>query len=231
MPEPEPAMEPAPEPQPGPGPEPHPQPGPEPATEPSSLAAPQRYRVEFTASQQYVDLLEQARDLLSHASPNASMDEVHVRALELLVAELRKKKYGATDRPRERKPADDNGDNGGEPCGRGRHIPAAVRRTVAKRDGGRCTYVDPVTGQRCRETRLLELHHQHAHALGGSATAKNLTLRCHAHNALAAERDFGRDAMLEKVGALTAPARVIEGSAGRARHRSRNGRDPAEPDR
>jgi hypothetical protein len=71
---------------------------------------------------------------------------------------------------------------------------------VAKRDGGRCTYVDPVTGKRCRETRRLELHHEHAHALGGPPTAKNLTLRCAAHNALAAEQDFGREFMLDKVG-------------------------------
>jgi len=83
---------------------------------------------------------------------------------------------------------------------RGRLVPAKVRRTVAKRDGGRCTYVDPVTGRRCRETRMLELHHEHTHALGGRATAKNLTLRCRAHNRLAAEQDFGRDFMAEKIG-------------------------------
>jgi hypothetical protein len=48
---------------------------------------------------------------------------------------------------------------------------------------------------------MLELHHEHAFALGGPATAKNLTLRCRAHNALAAEQDFGRDFVLAKAGA------------------------------
>jgi hypothetical protein len=212
---------------------PEPKPHLEPQTAPSTLSEPQRYKVEFTASQEYVDLLDQARDLLSHALPNASMDEVHVRALRGLVAELQKKKYGATEQSRDPEPAGDNGEQRKRERGRrGRHISAAVRRTVAKRDGGRCTYVDPVTGQRCRETRMLELHHQHAHALGGPATAKNVTLRCQAHNALAAEQDFGRDNMLEKSGARDPRWRGAETSSDRARgQRSRRNRDPVEPDR
>ena len=40
---------------------------------------------------------------------------------------------------------------------------------------------------------MLEYHHQHAWALGGETTLENLTLRCRAHNALAAEADFGRE--------------------------------------
>ena len=55
-----------------------------------------------------------------------------------------------------------------------------------------CIYVDD-RGQRCRETAFLEVHHVSPHALGGPATADNLTLRCRAHNALAAEQDFGRE--------------------------------------
>jgi hypothetical protein len=61
-----------------------------------------------------------------------------------------------------------------------------VRRRVAERDGRRCTYVD-ACGQRCRETRLLEFHHLDAHARGGLPTEENLTLRCRAHNTLAAK--------------------------------------------
>jgi hypothetical protein len=78
------------------------------------------------------------------------------------------------------------------PRRRGRHVPAAVRRTVFERDEARCTYVDAL-GRRCAETRRLELHHLRAFALGGEHTEHNLTLRCNAHNALAAEQDFGRD--------------------------------------
>jgi hypothetical protein len=78
------------------------------------------------------------------------------------------------------------------PRQRGRYVPAAVRRAVFQRDAGRCTYTD-ASGQRCRETHALELHHVTAFAQGGEHTEANLTLRCRAHNALAAEADFGRD--------------------------------------
>ena len=61
-----------------------------------------------------------------------------------------------------------------------------------ERDAGRCTFTD-TTGQRCRETHPLELHHVQAFARGGETTETNLTLRCRAHNALAAEQDFGRN--------------------------------------
>ena len=75
-----------------------------------------------------------------------------------------------------------------------RHIPIDVRRAVVERDGARCSYVDE-RGERCRETRLLELHHEQPFARGGRATVDNIFLRCRAHNALAAEDDFGREFM------------------------------------
>ncbi|HEY6078165.1 MAG TPA: HNH endonuclease [Polyangiaceae bacterium] len=74
----------------------------------------------------------------------------------------------------------------------GRHIPAAVKREVFSRDEGCCGYVDE-RGQRCGETRYLELHHLKPFARGGEHLASNLALRCAAHNALAAEQDFGRN--------------------------------------
>jgi hypothetical protein len=75
---------------------------------------------------------------------------------------------------------------------RGRHVLATVRRAVFEREEGRCTYTDAL-GRRCAETHRLELHHLKAFARGGEHTVDNLTLRCHAHNALAAEQDFGRE--------------------------------------
>jgi 5-methylcytosine-specific restriction endonuclease McrA len=71
-------------------------------------------------------------------------------------------------------------------------VTAAIRRAVFALDQGRCTYTS-VLGQRCDETHGLELHHATAFALGGEHSKENLTLRCRAHNTLAAEADFGRD--------------------------------------
>jgi hypothetical protein len=80
---------------------------------------------------------------------------------------------------------------------RSRYIPAAERREVFQRDAGRCTYVD-ARGERCCETRCLELHHLQPFAKSGASSAANLTLRCAAHNALAAEEDFGTLAIAER---------------------------------
>jgi 5-methylcytosine-specific restriction endonuclease McrA len=80
---------------------------------------------------------------------------------------------------------------------RGRHIPAAVRRSVFERDGSRCSYLD-ANGTRCPETHRLEFHHLNPFATGGDHCASNLTLRCAAHNALAAEEDFGRELMEDR---------------------------------
>jgi hypothetical protein len=44
----------------------------------------------------------------------------------------------------------------------------------------------------------LELHHLQPFAQGGANLASNLTLRCAAHNALAAEEDFGPEYIQHK---------------------------------
>lgn len=71
------------------------------------------------------------------------------------------------------------------------HVPNEVRRAVALRDQCQCTYVE-AEGRRCASRAFLQLHHEHAHALGGRATLDNLRLLCGPHNRLLAERDFGR---------------------------------------
>jgi len=185
-------------------------------------SVPQRYRVQFTASQEYVDLLEEAKDLLAHAVPSHSLEELHLRAMRALVSELRKRKYAATENVRMQAPKDASDmphpeastpagrrdDGTTAPLRRGRYVPAAARRAVWARDGERCTYVD-ARGQRCRETSGLELHHDAAYALGGPPTESNLCLRCRAHNDLAAEHDFGRDFMACKKG-LRLPHEVVQ---------------------
>ena len=167
-----------------------------------------QFKVQFTADQGFMDLLDEARDLLAHELPTRDFVAVQRKALEVLVAQLRKRKYAAragaarsevAEVPRTadelepvESPAADVADS--EPsegaAKRRRRPPAAVAREVWQRDGGRCTFAD-ARGQRCRETSKLEFHHIRAFALGGATTVDNLTLRCCAHNALAAEHDFG----------------------------------------
>jgi hypothetical protein len=75
-----------------------------------------------------------------------------------------------------------------------RHIPAAVRRFVAKRDGMRCRYVDE-QGRRCSERHRLEFHHRHPFGFGGGHRPEDIPLMCRTHNQLLAEHDYGRSAM------------------------------------
>jgi len=66
-----------------------------------------------------------------------------------------------------------------------------VRRVVFERDGEQCTYVDD-RGRRCPSRAFLELDHRTPRAVGGADNTSNLSVKCRAHNRLAAERDFGR---------------------------------------
>jgi hypothetical protein len=172
------------------------------------LHEPQLYKVQFTASEEYVRLVEEAKALLSHALPNATLDEIQLRALQAFVAGLKKRKYATTTASTPlaadlRAPALGSAQPKPEPMPprqRGRHIPAPVRRAVAERDGARCTYLD-ATGRRCSETHRLEFHHLKPFARGGEHAPANVTLRCSAHNSLAAEDDFGADFVAARKGA------------------------------
>ena len=63
-----------------------------------------------------------------------------------------------------------------------RHIPAAVRRALWRRDGGACCYHDPLTGVTCGSTHLVQIDHIVPVAQGGSDDIANLRLRCAVHN-------------------------------------------------
>ncbi|HEY6557715.1 MAG TPA: HNH endonuclease signature motif containing protein [Polyangiaceae bacterium] len=167
------------------------------AAKSSLLLSPVRFKVQFTASQEYVDSMNEALDLLSHEMSARDIAELHARAMQTLVAELRKQKRAETDSPRPSNPRR-RVTNGAT---RNRHVPAVVRRQVWTRDEARCRYADD-DGRRCSETGRLELHHRVPYANGGPHDAENLELRCRAHNDLAAEQDFGRDHMAKMRGEL-----------------------------
>ena len=110
----------------------------------------------------------------------ADLADVFDRALTLLVADLTRKKFATTSRPRmSAAPSTDDS-----------HIPAAVRRGVATRDRARCAFVAR-NGRRCEERRFLEFHHIVPRAAGGLATVDNIQLRCRAHNGHAVDQYFG----------------------------------------
>jgi 5-methylcytosine-specific restriction endonuclease McrA len=118
-------------------------------------------------------------------APGAVAGELQIRALDALLAQLHTQKHAATARPRP-------GRAWPEPRrSSSRHIPAAVRRAVWARDGGRCAFVAD-DGRRCAALDFLEFHHVVPYARGGPAIADNLELRCRAHNGYEATRQMAR---------------------------------------
>ncbi len=163
-------------------------PAPTPSNAPAVLAplAPERYKVQFTVGRETYEKLRRAQDLLRHTIPGGDPAAVIDRALTVLLAELDRTRLAATDRPRSRLRAARSGAQGASPT---RHIPAAVKRTVWARDGGRCAFVGNT--RRCAETGFLQFHHVVPYARGGPSVVENIELRCAAHNAHEAELCFG----------------------------------------
>jgi 5-methylcytosine-specific restriction endonuclease McrA len=145
--------------------------------------SPARLKVEFTSSAELREKLELCRDLMSHANPSRDLGVVVERAVDLLLADLKKKSLRQTTRPRTRLVTR---------RAKSGHIASATRRQVYDRDGIQCTYVS-TDGRRCEARCFLELDHAEPRALGGGDEPDNLRIRCRAHNQLWAEQVFGRD--------------------------------------
>ena len=153
-----------------------------PITTPRGTLAPlasDRYVLKVTISADTHAKLRRAQDLLRHSIPNGDPSAVVDRALTLLVADLERRRIANVQRPRSAATSGSASDGGS------RHVPAAVRRAVWRRDEGRCAFKGP--RGRCRETDGLEFHHVIPFAHGGPTTVVNLSLRCRAHNGYEAE--------------------------------------------
>ena len=150
--------------------------------------APERYRMQFTVGKQTHDTLRRLQELLRREVPSGDAAVIVDRALALLLKDVERKKLAAAAKPR---PGTVRSGTGTHVT---RHVPAAVRRAVWKRDGGQCALVSG-SGHRCRERAFLEIHHIHPYALGGPPTLENLALRCRRHNDYEARLVFGQNAV------------------------------------
>jgi 5-methylcytosine-specific restriction endonuclease McrA len=154
-----------------------------------------RWSVRVTLDADAKEELETLKALLSHKIPSGELGAVLREAIRCGIEKHGKRK-GAIPAGRKvsadaRARSDDQVDSG-QPAST--HVPAAVRRAVWKRDGGRCTFVGP-DGRRCDSRWQLEFDHIVPPALGGTSEADNIRLRCRGHNMLHAERTYGREHM------------------------------------
>ena len=141
----------------------------------------ERYRVCFTADETTHAQIQELRALMRHQLPDGDLGKILGRAVALLLREVRKRKFGEVLAPRSETFAKE---------AYSRPIPAAIRRAVFHRDGGRCSYVSP-QGRRCGTRDFLEFHHIVPWVRTQTHSVEGIALRCRAHNQYHACRDFG----------------------------------------
>ena len=142
--------------------------------------SPERYLLQCAIGGSTRELLQRARELMSHRNPDGNFEAVLQEALEALIPELEKQKFavsGATSSER--------------------RVPANVKKAVWERDGGACTFVGR-DGRRCGCRWQVEFDHMEPVACGGTAAVDNVRLLCRVHNQREAERRFGTGFMEEK---------------------------------
>jgi 5-methylcytosine-specific restriction endonuclease McrA len=194
---------------------------PPPAKRPSlEPLSPARFKVQFTADAEFRDELERLQALTRTAVPDGDLGKVIRLAVKRELERLEAKRFAKMKKPRKRLAQTDT-----RP--RSRHIPAAVRRFVEKRDGGRCSYRDR-HGRRCSKRHDLEFHHRKPFGRGGDHSPANVALACETHNALLAERDYGKEAMARhrRSGSRVSEPPAVTGSGRRSAKRGPSSGEP-----
>jgi hypothetical protein len=149
--------------------------------------APARYRVQFTASAGLCAKLERLRALMRASVPNGDLGAIVEQAVTEKLQRLEARRFARTQAPRKTLSQSQTSPTT-------RQIPAAVKRAVYERDGGRCRYEDE-QGRRCTARQGLEYHHRRPFGRGGDHSLDNVSLACKCHNAFLAEVDYGREAI------------------------------------
>jgi len=151
------------------------------AAAPVTPLSPDRYKLQVTIGGETLEKLRLAKDMLGHALPAGDDAAILDRALTALLADLAKRKFADTARPRPSRATKPGA----------RNPSAAVKRAVWVRHLGRCAFVG-TGGHRCDERRFLEFHHVDPYALGGEATVDGIQLRCRRHNDYEGRLYFGK---------------------------------------
>jgi len=150
--------------------------------------APFRYKVQFTASSAFCEKLDRLKSLMRTSVPDGDLARILEEAVTEKLERLEARRFGRTKAPRKALSETDTSPSSS------RDIPAAVRRAVDERDGGRCRYLDD-QGRRCGTRDRLEYHHVVPWARGGDRSVENVRLMCRTHNIRLAEHDYGKAVM------------------------------------
>src|SRR5437899_8369758 len=92
------------------------------------------FKFQFTATRACHDKFRQAQDLLRHRVPNGDVATIFEKALDLVIEQMKKERFGAGRKPRQG-PTEDAKPS----CSR--HSPDAKKREAYERDGARCLII------------------------------------------------------------------------------------------
>jgi len=124
---------------------------------------------------------------MRHSVPDGDLARIIDIAVTEKLQRIEARRFGQTNKPRKSLAETDTTSSS-------RDVPAAVKRRVYARDGGRCAFRNTL-GRRCARRFDLEFHHKHPFGRDGDHDPSNVTLMCKAHNALLAEQDYGQEVM------------------------------------
>lgn len=127
--------------------------------------------------------LDQLRLLLSHVNPEMNYQQLLQYLTDKALAQLNpvnKLSRKATPAPQSKTTKDT------------RHISAALKTAIWKRDQGCCTFVSPENKKICGSKFQIQIDHIKPFALGGATEFSNLRLLCSSHNRWRAQKTFGK---------------------------------------
>ena len=148
--------------------------------------------LKFLVTDSTLQVLSQVKDLIG----NETLSQIFDQSLRVYL-EVEKKKRGRTERDRkavktaakeketktEKETSSQESTFLGKSESRSRFVSIGVLRTVAKRSGGQCEFVNPVTKLRCSSRFRLQLdHYPIPFCKGGKSTVDGLRHLCQNHN-------------------------------------------------
>jgi hypothetical protein len=153
----------------------------------------------FAASADFNKALKRAREIARTKGVKGSLEDFMRHVIEFYL-DKKDPERQLSRTSREKKPA-------AKPARP--HMPVAVKREVTKRLGYQCSHIHK-DGRRCSARAGLHLDHIIPIAKGGAYTdPSNLRWLCPAHNRLAAEIEFGRSFIQQKITAPRPRARPV----------------------
>ena len=137
--------------------------------------------------EELLQMLERARELLSHTLPTGDRLLILKAALRVLITGLEKKTRGKADKPRRapQKPT--------------KRISRHATRVMFEEHGEQCTFVDERTGARCSSRVFVQRDHRHMQVHGGDHDPKNLRPMCGPHNRWLAEQALGKKTIERRI--------------------------------